>query len=183
MGMTGDVRLERASGAKLVSMGLILNLNRQHTLVAGPRHLLKSLFYMTGGFAVYFAIASFCLLAALSCKFPSPNLDANAGSQPHASSVEDSKGDEDRCGLEDGIYQDVYRVLQPALATIVDLYDETEGQLKPEVTDPTAKLIVVRTRQWLLNLMGMKERPIHPIAFFAVIKDFETAKTNILERW
>ena len=92
-------------------------------------------------------------------------------------SIENASGDSNRCEV---IYPSVYEVMQPALAQVVSLWDQKNGKVKPEVINPTAKVLVEGTKQMLLNIMGMRARPIHPMAFFSVIKDFET---SLERRW
>lgn len=140
--------------------------------------------------AFYYPARLFFIASFLSCQaMPDTDL-SEQGSSVKTSTITEPIGNEQRCGVEGwkkteadphgemrGIYQEVYSVFQPALAHVVSLYDENrKDKVVPEVKNAAAKTIVRRTRQWLLNIMGMRARPIHPVAFYAVIKDFETAR-------
>ena len=112
----------------------------------------------------------------ISCT-PHPNAAMTGGNQSSAdsqvkgSSVLESHGDDTRCK---DIYPEVYETLQPMMKSVASLWDES-GDVKSKVTNLVARELLKRTRQMFLNIMGMRARPIHPIAFFAVVKDFESS--------
>ena len=85
--------------------------------------------------------------------------------------VNQVQGDFDRCEV---IYPQTYGVMTPLLAGVMALWDEKTGEVKKEVKNETARMIVRRARTMLLNMMSSPTRPLHPIAFFAVVKDFES---------
>ena len=120
------------------------------------------------------------LLCALHISCRSPFSPVNSGSddsQLHSTSLIDlPQGDHDRC---DSIYPQMYQVMVPHFRQVVSLWDQDQKKVKDEVTDEVARTIVKRTVQMLLNIMGMRARPIHPIAFFSVIKDFESSMDMI----
>ena len=114
------------------------------------------------------------LLCALhiSCRSPLSPISGSGDTQLHSTSlIELPKGDYDRCD----IYPQMYQVMMPHFRQVVSLWDQDQKKVKDEVTDEVARDIVKRTVQMLLNIMGMRARPIHPIAFFSVIKDFESS--------
>ena len=95
-----------------------------------------------------------------------------------ATSIVSAQGDEDRCS---DIYPVMYRTMVPHFKQVVSLWDQDQKKVKDEVTNEVARTIVKRTVQMLLNIMGMRARPIHPIAFFSVIKDFESSLEGATE--
>ena len=113
----------------------------------------------------------------VGCKNPySSAVGGGEDSQVQSPSITHPEGDGHRC---DGIYPEVYAVMQPHFASVVSLWDDAKGEVKPEVTNGQARAIVERTIKMLHNIMGMRARPIHPIAFFSVIKHFESSMDMI----
>ena len=113
-----------------------------------------------------------------------------------ATTIEDlPKGNYQRCGpelnqnlkgesnyyLTNNIYEKMYISHTNLLAVIFDRFDES-GNLDSSIQySEKGKKILINTRQWMINLFNQNSdgsipnRPIHPIAFFSVIKDFETS--------
>lgn len=81
-------------------------------------------------------------------------------------------GNYHRC---DVIYPEIYA---KTLAVLKQMF----SRLNPDGTVNTnlvrhskAQLVLARTRRMMLNIMRSFDRPIHPVAFLAVIKDFESS--------
>ena len=99
------------------------------------------------------------------------------------------QGNEDRCGAYENsnvanpdrnVYENLYAVHSVLLSIIFDKFD-SEGNLPSGQYSGIGKEILLNTRQWMLNLFNdnpegiVPDRPIHPISFFSVIKDFESS--------
>ena len=72
------------------------------------------------------------------------------------------------------IYPDVLKVSIPVLKTVISRLENNR------ITNNKAKYIANGTKQMLLNMTSDRERPIHPAAFFAVIKHFESSNHSSL---
>ena len=115
-----------------------------------------------------------CIFFSFSCRILKP-LEEERSLQKATSITYPEVGDVDRC---DNIYPDVYNITTPIFASLMDRYQEHMDSGGQIVTNPQALEILVGTRQMLLNIMGNSDRPLHPVAFMAVIKDFEMALRN-----
>lgn len=70
-----------------------------------------------------------------------------------------------QCGV---IYPDMREIGTPILRKVL--------QHQPaNILDPSARAIATDTKTMLLNMMSHPTRPIHPLAFFATIKHFESS--------
>lgn len=75
------------------------------------------------------------------------------------------QGNQDRCEL---IYPDLYEKTLKFLTLILNKDPE-------QVQHAGAKRTIINTKTMITNMMLSSERPIHPAAFFAVVKDFESS--------
>ena len=82
-----------------------------------------------------------------------------------------SNGKHQRCN---DLYPDMYDRSVEVLSTMMSRIDAA-GKPASYVTNPVARKILINSQSMLRNIMRHKYRPIHPAAFFAVVKDFETS--------
>lgn len=69
-------------------------------------------------------------------------------------------------------------VLDTTVRVLKHIFERSnEGKIQNKF----AQSMVIKTRQMLINMMRDPQRPVHPAAFFAVIKDFETGAN--LAQW
>lgn len=66
------------------------------------------------------------------------------------------------------IYSNVYQIAKPIFAEIIRAADDPARSAE-------ARPIARDFRTMLLNMTAHPTNPIHPIGFFSVVKDFETA--------
>lgn len=81
-------------------------------------------------------------------------------------------GNYHRC---DVIYPEIH---EKTIAVLKQMFSRLhpDGTVNTElVRHSKAQLVLARTRRMMLNIMRSFDRPIHPVAFLAVIKDFESS--------
>lgn len=146
----------------------------------------------------------FASLTLMGCMPGSTNSETSAG-DVKASSIQDViTGNKDRCGDDDGaldsyanIYNDVYEKSERFFKILVDrvqkgedgrpLVDQNKSFLLQPGLNPDARTrkTIVESVRMLLNIMGddgtsqLPDRPIHPAAFFSVMRDFEANKHDL----
>lgn len=126
---------------------------------------------------VLLVIIIVCLQFALTgCRMI---MERNGTSQLSATDVLDQE--DFRCK---NIYPKMYDVTVEILAAMSARYQDMQDgkdQMDPPLHHSNAALILQRNYTMLQNIMRNRSRPIDPVAFFSVIKDFETSTT--LNQW
>ena len=144
------------------------------------------------------------VVGLIGCKSArSPN-DADVISSVKATSIKHVvAGNEDRCGADDeaigshgNIYDDVYDKSTAFFKILVDQVQKDQTQrlqvdseqkfiLRPGLNpDARTRKTILESIRMLLNIMGddgttnLPDRPLHPAAFFSVIRDFEANKSD-----
>lgn len=113
-------------------------------------------------------IAGIALLASCTSWSHPPLTDPPTAQLSATSITNPTQGNQDRCEL---IYPDLYAKTLKFLKLIV-------AKNPDEIYNAEAKRTIINSKTMLTNMMLSSERPIHPAAFFAVIKDFESSISN-----
>lgn len=113
-----------------------------------------------------------CLLSLLGCKRIMTNPNLERGSTVYGTSNDDgTNGQVARCGT---ILPNMDKVLTPLLKKIVQ-YNKDYPDVAGSEVEKRASKVAKHTVQMLRNLMRSPDEPIHPLAFFAMVKDFESS--------
>ncbi|MCY4381358.1 MAG: hypothetical protein OXC40_07330 [Proteobacteria bacterium] len=111
------------------------------------------------------------MIMVSACKLMSSSTHIQATTTA-TSIVTEKTGNFHRCEV---IYPEVEDKLKNVLRAMFSRLTP-DGQVdKTKVSHPVAQKVLARTRQMILNITRSNTRPIHPAAFFAVVKDFETS--------
>jgi len=149
--------------------------------------------------ALCMGIFSGCMLNTVTQSQDEDVVGKQGTSGLSASSILNARGSRDRCDI---VYPQMYEKAKNVFSSMIASYNETFGEL-PEgaspmtynsldfsngqnqaiknmmdsssVTDKRARNILVNSYQMLLNITRHPDRPVDPVGFFSVVKDFESS--------
>jgi hypothetical protein len=120
-----------------------------------------------------FTIIAFSLMTLLSCKKVQNQIGNNENSSEPTATDRGPQGKTQRCTV---VLPQVEKVSLPIFRKVYEFAQKSETQKLPQnKIAKAAHKVAISTQTMLNNMMLSQTEPIHPLAFFSMVKDFESA--------